>query len=367
MPFRQYSLFSPECRIIRELEGGINDDNGVDMEYGACGSEDVEVEGTMAQGEILVWKDRLDKYRRRFDPSDELGPYDIVVVLTGTNDLKIMLFPCLIVEQDRELRRRQSSGGFIEDLQALIEALSDRMKQGMQNISERAGRVSRRIRGSTEDFESLLDTVAASSPVTVPESMEHTLSSEFSVDEQSERNRTKSWSPRTPLFVLPAMPIRTSPSIRPVPLRWPTVFVFDRMEAKKKKLAKANPDEMLWVKDPSLKDIIDYEEQHGSIWEQCKQVEVLLSLRCVRGGAAITAAMREYYQTKGESFDPVNDPKPLCQRPGKPGTKVYCADRIHPNEEGYAFWGHNIANAIIVHMKRNKASLHGSRRRAKMV
>jgi hypothetical protein len=329
-----------------------------DEEYGACHScDDVEVIGTMANNDndIEVWKEKLQHYRRRFD-TDELGPYDIVVVVTGTNDLKIMLCPCLIMEQDRELRRRQPGGGFIEDLQALIQNLNERMKRGMRNFSERATRVSRRIRGNTEEFESLLDAGAVDSQAPVPETRKSALSEEaLTLDsDESERNGTS--SSRTPLFVLPAMPIRTSPSVRAVPLRWLTIPVFDQMEKKKRKLANANPGEILWVKDPSLQDVIEYEEQRGSLWEQRCQEEVLLSLRYIGGGdcGGIAEAMKKYYQNKSVSFDTVNDPTPLCERAGKPGTRVYCADRIHPNEAGYECWARCIANAIVADMKKRK-------------
>lgn len=355
-----HSSLLPTHRIIRELERGMDHENEVEEEFGALISDDVQVDGTLANGDdIEVWKERLDEYRRRFHP-DELGPYDIVVVLTGTNDLKIMLFPWLIVEEDKDLRKRQQGRGMIEDLQALIQTLNERMTRGMRNFSERAGRVSARIRGNTEEFESLIGSGTAHSHGSIPEASEITYS-EPSTDEESEPSGTNDWTPHTPLFVLPAMPIRTSPSVRPVPLRWLTIPVFDRMEAKKRRLAKANPGEILWVKDPTIEAVIEYEEQQGAMWEQRCQEEVLLSLRYVRGGTGITAAMNEYYQTKSESFDTVNDPTPLFQRPGKPGTKIYCADRIHPNEAGYEYWGQHIANAIIADMKkRKKHSKHGN-------
>ena len=348
--------------IIRELERGVDHENEMDVEYGACAADvDVEVDGTLANGDdVVLWKERLNEYRLRFDP-DELGPYDFVVVLTGTNDLKIMLFPFLIVQEDKELRKRLPRGGFIEDLQALIQIINERMKRSIINISERAERMSRRIRGNTEELESLLGVLSGGSPVTVPEESETVYEEkdeeeEPSTDEESEPIDTDGLSTDTPLFVLPAMPIRASPSVQNVPLRWLTIPVFDRMEAKKRKLAEANPGEILWVKDPDLEEIIEYEEQHGPLWEQRNQEDVLLSLRYIRGGdsSGIKKAMQAYYQTKSDSFDTVNDPTPLFQRPGKPGTKVFCADRIHPNEAGYELWGQHIANAIIADMKKRQ-------------
>lgn len=343
--------------IIRTLERGMNAENEAEVEYGACNCDDTHVDGEVTdQNEIMMWRERLQDYRQRFDPN-ELGPYDFVIVLTGTNDLKIMLFPYLITEEDRELRNRRRSAGLTEDLQALIQTISDRMKRGMQNISERAGRMSRRIRGNTEEFESLVDIDSRKSPKTVPELSDMTFpDATLSDDEERTRWNGRSCPTRTPLFVLPAMPIRSSPSIRKIPLRWLTIPVFDRMEAKKRKLAAVNPD-ILWVDDPSLETVIEYGEHQGALWEQHRQAEILLSLRCIRGGecSEITEAMRHYYAKEIHSNGAVNDTSTLrCLpvRPPKPdGTKLFCGDRIHPNEAGYECWGLHIANAIVADMK----------------
>lgn len=332
-----------------------------DEEYGACSCDTVEVDGTLTEnimGDLELWKTRLERYRRRFNPN-ELGPYDIVVVLTGTNDLKIMLCPCLIVEEDRELRRRNRGGGLIEDLTALIQNISARMRRGMRNFSERATRFSLRVRGNTEELESMLDSEAASSersPTLVTAVSDDT--SCFGDDNES-CNPTNGWSHhqhQTPLFVLPAMPIRTSPSVRPIPLRWLTIPFFDMMEAKKRKLASRCPGELLWVRDPSLKQLIEYEEERGVLWEQKNREEILLSLRHIKGGdcGEITEAMHEYYQNRSGSFDYST---PLFQRPGTPGTKVFSADRIHPNEAGYELWARHIAIAIVADMKKRKQLL----------
>ncbi len=336
--------------IIRTLERGMDVENETELEYGACNCDDTHMDGVlMDKNQIMAWRKRLRDYREQFD-SNELGPYDFVVVLTGTNDLKIMLFPYLITEEDREFRNLRQSEGLIEDLQALIQTISDRMKRGMQNISERAGRMSRRFRGSTEELESLVDVNSRISPNTVPEL------ATLGDDEERTIWNGRSHPTRTPLFVLPAMPIRSSPSIRKIPLRWLTIPVFDSMEAKKRKLAAAHPD-ILWVDDPTLGSIIEYGEHQGVLWEQHNQAEILLSLRYIRDRECsdITEAMRTYYAKENDLNEAVNDPSPqhcLPLRPLKPdGTKLFCGDRIHPNENGYECWGIHIANAIVTDMK----------------
>ena len=347
--------------IIRTLERGMDAENEAELEYGACNCDDTHVAGILTdQNQIMVWRKRLQDYRERFD-QNELGPYDFVIVLTGTNDLKIMLFPYLITEEDRELRNRQRSEGLIEDLQTLIQTISDRMKRGMQNMSERAGRMSRRllVRGSTEEFESLVDVDSRISPNTVPELSDMTFPDATLSDDEERTSWNGRSYPTRPLFVLPAMPIRSSPSIRKIPLRWLTIPVFDRMEAKKRKLAAANPD-ILWVDDPSIETVIEYGEHQGALWEQHSHVEIVLSLRYIRDRecSEITEAMRHYYAKDIDLNEAVNDTSTLhCVplRPPKPdGTKLFCGDRIHPNETGYECWGLHIANAIIADMKTRK-------------
>jgi lysophospholipase L1-like esterase len=46
----------------------------------------------------------------------------------------------------------------------------------------------------------------------------------------------------------------------------------------------------------------------------------------------------------------------LAERPGKAGSKIFSRDQIHPNDEGYDYWGRYIASAIVDQWKAIKQS-----------
>jgi hypothetical protein len=158
-----------------------------------------------------------------------------------------------------------------------------------------------------------------------------------------------------PLYVLPDVPARALPTLRSYPLRWLALLAFGSLARKKRQLAESSPN-ILFVESPALKDFIDYESQHGQIWEQRSHEEVLLSLRDIRNEecSKIEEAMKEYYHNESESNNTVQDGTPLFELSGMPGNKIFCADRIHPNEAGYDYWGRHIANAIIHEWTRKK-------------
>ena len=353
------------------------------MRYHTDDGKEFKAEGSLIANKdaLEVWRKRLNEYRRVFCP-DSLGPYDIIIVVTGTNDLKIMLFPFLIVEEDRELRRQtKKQGGFIDDLQQLMRILNERMERGiLQTIEETeaaAETLRVRVLKNLEDLETLFnmetnatgtgllqeavgfnnieererlfndDTFDTNESLEQQEASLLTATKERPTDHVSKSEVASDSSPLHPLYVLPAMPTRALPSLRYYPLRWLALPVFDSLAKKARQLAESNPD-ILFVKDPALDDINDYEAQHGAIWEQHNQEQVLLSLRDIREEDCndIEEAMKEYYQHKIKSYDTVHD--------HTPGTKLFCVDRIHPNEAGYDFWGRYIANAIIKEWKRKE-------------
>jgi lysophospholipase L1-like esterase len=47
---------------------------------------------------------------------------------------------------------------------------------------------------------------------------------------------------------------------------------------------------------------------------------------------------------------------PLAERAGKAGSKIFSRDQIHPNDEGYDYWGRYIASAIVDQWKAIKQS-----------
>jgi hypothetical protein len=151
-----------------------------------------------------------------------------------------------------------------------------------------------------------------------------------------------------PLVVLPGMPARALPKFQKLPLRWLAVPVVDIMDQHKRNLSKSHPGQVLFVPAPSLEEIEKYENKEGDIWKQKCSEDTALNVRDVksRDRHRIEGEMRKYYQDKAPSPDdrqwmPFSSPLPPAV-----GSKIFSVDRIHPNDQGYDFWGRYIGNSI---------------------
>jgi len=296
------------------------------------------------------WRSRLHRLRKRFDPQF-LGPYDVCVVLTGSNDLKADFFPFLLHRDEREFRRQaQARGGsYSGELSRVLEVLSKRMKLTVQESIERVK--------EQMHISSTSPTKATSSePISVD-----------TVMDQDEHNAVQ--EPATPnhfnrpLIVLPGNPARALPSFQVYPLKWLSVPMVAITDNNKRNLAQAHPENVLFVEAATPEQIMEYEAQQGPLWDQRVKEDTLIALRDISKTACqrVECSMMNYYNTKARKYglspvvtvEPIevsqtNAPTPpLSERPGRPGSKIFSCDGVHPNDEGYDFWGRHIANAIV--------------------
>lgn len=74
--------------------------------------------------EETLWRERLTQHKNRLRP-EAFGPYDIVVVLTGSNDLKSAFFPFLLTGEDVKFRRQaqERGGNYTNELNRLLQTL----------------------------------------------------------------------------------------------------------------------------------------------------------------------------------------------------------------------------------------------------
>ena len=257
------------------------------------GSTDENSTGGTGEGEAVYvkdWRSRLGDVR-----STGLdGPFDVVVVLTGANDVKGTLFPFSI--RGEELR-------FLQDAQRRGFSLTIELEQILKCIRARA--------------------ITATAP----------------------------------LVVFPALPTALLPIFRILPVRWLAVPVMGVMESQKKKLADTH-DDCVFIDAPKLADSTDFEAQKGEYWERRLREDTLLALRDVSRQECeyICGEMKKYCDRKGnvplypngvKSQANIPEP-PLCDRRGFPdGSKTVFVDKIHPNDEGFDFWGRHIAYGIL--------------------
>ena len=94
-----------------------------------------------ADRELAEWCRMLQVHSKRLH-TDVMGEYDVAVVMTGLNDLKGAI---LLTGDEIEFRRQAHArgGDYTAELKRVVDALSDKMKQGfteyVQNVRLRVG------------------------------------------------------------------------------------------------------------------------------------------------------------------------------------------------------------------------------------
>jgi lysophospholipase L1-like esterase len=308
---------------------------------------------------LAQWKERLSHHRKRFDDPDVLGPYDVVIVLTGSNDLKSAFFPFLLTGEDAEFRRqaRQRGGSYTKELRRLLETLNEKMQQRIQTIVHQVEVASESVR---EKVEETMEYIAPGSSARLQSSpraarrLVNPASVEICTDQQIVTSDRKDAARHFPLVVLPGMPSRALPIFRSIPLRWLAIPIVDIMDMHKRNFSKSHPREVLFVPPPSLSDLSQYAEEAGEMWEQRFQENTVLSLRDIKKKDCqrIEGDMRQYYENT-KSW--INRMPRLFIQPSV--YRLFSIDQVHPCDEGYDFWGRYLGNSIAVEMLKLKKSL----------
>ena len=267
----------------------------------------------------LVHKGSL--FRRSSINPEAAAEYDIAVVLIGLNDVKEAFMPHMNNSDTPGGKRLESS------LRQVLEALRDKMRGNM-------------------DLEGNRDRI----------SHEDRTAKAYTYDE----NRKQIETMRHPLVVVPELPVAPLELFQLVPLCWFLVPIFQAMENNKRFLASCFPDNVVFVHQPDLCWWTDDEMGIGSIRENIQQERLLLRVTdSVRSGRErIEELMRNYYDSKEEEFAKGSNNQhqrsqnSLTSSERNPSDLV-SVDRMHPNDEGYEFWGRHIAAAIIDHWNKD--------------
>jgi lysophospholipase L1-like esterase len=256
-------------------------------------------------------KNRQSSLKARRMSNVDSNEYDIAVVLTGLNDLKDMCLPFMTRGANSgttdEAREQASNDGIKGELMRVLSALKERMR--------------------------LPDTIYDTT----------------NIKEQG------------PLVVFPALPTSPMPLCHRAPLSWFVVPLLEMIDNHKKRLAESFPNLVLFVEPPSLESLEDMEAGRGPIFNSRKAEQVLLEMTDVTKKAKekVEALMRKHYQQltndmeigKEETPDVYHqgchDHLPASASNPTPGSTLMAVDNVHPNDEGYDFWGRHIAAAIV--------------------
>ena len=240
---------------------------------------------------------------------ESAGPYDIIIVLTGINDLKGIFLPFL---QDTTGTNNQ---GFKEELRLLLKVLRENLMLRMTKLE--------------------------SSNVT-------TL-----VEAETSFNEDKGSS----LVVIPAIPIIT-PLLRYPPLGFLLPHLCSLLDEQKRALAMECPRDILFVEAPTLEMVTDFEKGHSVFISKRKAEELLLNFKDVTLQVRdkienLMSKHIERHEIKGVDketellYEASRNSNMVYNGEVPVGSKLVSIDGVHPNDDGYEFWGRYIADEII--------------------
>ena len=230
-----------------------------------------------------TWRKKLDRYREFCNP-ENLRPYDVVVLVTGPNDLKSVFLPFILDEEDRQLRQQKHGGkrdgGFIGDIRLFIRTLNEKMENRVQKF--RQG-LQMQLEKTLQDLRESMDEFARILNVNMDDVFDQLVGPPGVVEnllDGIEEDLMKENASFSTLYVLPAVPVRALPSLQEmIPLRWLAGPIFDAMDRKKKLFASSNPDSVLFVDGLPFSTMLEFEENRGQLWEASNDGAVILASR----------------------------------------------------------------------------------------
>ena len=262
--------------------------------------------------------------------------FDIAVVLTGLNDLKDVFLPFLMKGEGTSTKKPTSEDGLKGEFLRILDALKDRMN---------------------------LD---------LPKSAENDESNDAGIDVSTVSKRKKR---QGPLVVFPALPASPIPIFHRAPLSWFVLPIISMMDHNKKVLAEKFPNMVLFVEQPSTEVLRQIEDGRGPLIADRKTEQVLLNISDAtqRAKEQVERLMRQHYERWTNARE--EDEREREQEKDEPrdafenachdhldsshdsehvGSTLISADNIHPNDDGYDFWGRHIAAAIVEKMAKNE-------------
>jgi len=289
------------------------------------------------------WKERLRSFGESFD-DDINGPYDYVFIFAGGNDAKSAVIPFYVrtKKDDTTVFHDGRTESLFTNFERILEYLGPKMyntnfitqtkEHDNDNNNNNKENNNKKKISTTKIYEEEDDTILT-------------------------KNK------KTPLVVFPFMPPRIIPCFQLYPLLWMAVPLTGIIENNKRRLQKKYSKSVVTVPPPTTQDVSSFEKRQGTIWNKRIQEDTLLCLRDITNNECtqIVHAMTEHVRTKSKIYRKgmyasrnvpsvktmTNVPKPaLSKLPGRPGHNIFSVDHVHPNDEGYDFWGRFIAHGL---------------------
>ena len=312
---------------------------------------------------LAEYEMRLQQHKRRFEPQLR-GFYDVVVVVTGPNDMKAALLPFLLTGEDGELRKQaqQRGGSFGQDLQLLLEMIGNKMQVRLQRLQQQMRDTAESMQHAVEHSVELTTGChfkhSSDNPQT-PQEKPH-----YAKFDHHHQHHVQSKHGH-PLVAFVGMPNHLEPVFQTLPSCFyggPPIACYaptaiDLLCASKRDICESFPEDLVFVPPPTRELATKYMRKYGPYYEARKDEKVLLSLRDFRSpheSEAVEATMREYYGPRGWSVywdSPFRKIREWLGVPIPEYLKGWSIDGIHANDVGYDCWGRYLGDYIFEEWK----------------
>eukprot|EP00977_Amphora_coffeiformis_P004458 scaffold951_cov146-Amphora_coffeaeformis.AAC.3 len=384
-PFILKMMNKPDTQALPDFRAAMEKCGTIMVEDDETSLQDFIAQGTCTgktlsstRGEnnklLQKWRERLYKYRKSFDElykdPEAWEPFDVIILITGANDLKSFFFPFLLAkeERDSELRDQietQGASGLIGDIELFIKTITVKMERGwnktLENIQVSAAEVSEALQRDSfdESIKTFLyeldpfdgsrnDTLTAMSNPKIKREMDQPAISSSSNTSCAEMHEPNTASGLSPLFVLPAIPIRSVPGFGKPPLSWLARPIFDGLNDRKQEYAESE-GHIVFVEEPKPIRTQDKNAQ-DLIWDEKRDASVLLSVQSILPNEcrSIRTKMQNFYESKRDMSTSTDQSRV---------SPFVSPDTIHPTESGYNAWGRHIGAAIAKELQSQSTNL----------
>ena len=303
------------------------------------------------------WRQQLQRRSSLRNP-EIVGQFDVAIVLTGLNDLKEATLPFMFQGRHAKYIRDKDD----ETSSSSSDSLRSELERVLQALQQRMALVLDRHPGSNDN--KIANETTDDAGYTLDDDDKNV---EKELQESLRKNKErialqKNYTRRRPLVVFPALPVSPLPIFNSQPLRWFILPLFRRVDNYKREVAKRFPGEVLFVDAPTEDIFAEVEKGTGTLWDDRRGERLLLRLTDIQQKARmhVESIMSEYYekwanrQRIKDDSSHYNEQTPeeahhatQLQPYHRPGSSLISVDGIHPNDDGYEFWGRHIALAII--------------------
>jgi hypothetical protein len=266
--------------------------------------------GDDIQRNKLQWVQKLQYHQQLYEANPFAG-YDYIIALSGINDIKRMLVPFLVHEDDEDK-----------------DAVDNNVLQNIMSLKKYATALftGHHEWGFGGDLKRLVRDLHKISNFHSNGSLAHSL-------EYHNEN--------LPLIIFPSFPARHVPAKTGAILRWIGVKLTGMLDAMKKNVADENARHLFAAPYPDDQETLDFihkVKKPGSLMDMLEEEEIMI--RLIHGNRdfcqRLVNDMKQFYSTRKAR-----------QEDNMMASDLFSNDAVHPNDRGYDYFGRYLGKYLL--------------------